>query len=569
MTTAPLPECTAAPRVIATPGRVSTTAPQVITAPGRVSTAAPHVITAPARVSAAPGRVSTAAPPESTAAPHVITAPARVSTSGCPNRHSGRGSKRHACGSEHSACGSRHSACGSKHSACGSKHSTTPRKQGACSYKLLNSLYFRARPTSPFMAPRVTPEAPWPSMRPSPRVARRGRCSAPSSRSAAREGDAWGAAHVVRGPGTACAGARSTDAEKAWNAACTVPRDAVPIRDHRRQRGRRLRRLPRERSDRHLSDHPRLGDGRALRRMGGLSAHECLGRGAGRRRDAVRGRGGRRGSRRAPGGCPHDDVHGVAGAPADDPQPLQDRRRAPPVLLARRRAHRGHARALDLRRPLRRDGLPADRLRHAGVGLGAGSAGHGRHRARGHARSPASRSSTSSTASGPRTRSRTASCRSRTRTSARWWGPRRSPPIAPARDHAGPPGSPRHGGEPGHLLSGLRGAEPLSRLACPEIVQAHDGPLRRAYGPPLSPLRLSRPPRSRARSGHRRLGWGGRARSRRLAGRARRAGRRAQGSPLSPVRRRRLRCGLAEEHTRNRGPRSHEGARRRRRPALP
>ena len=37
--------------------------------------------------------------------------------------------------------------------------------------------------------------------------------------------------------------------------------------------------------------------------------------------------------------------------------------------LPRHRAHRGHARALDLRRSQRRDGLPLDRLGHARLGL--------------------------------------------------------------------------------------------------------------------------------------------------------------------------------------------------------
>ena len=45
-----------------------------------------------------------------------------------------------------------------------------------------------------------------------------------------------------------------------------------------------------------------------------------------------------------------------------------------PFVHARRRAHAGHPRAVDLRRPLRRDGLPPDRLRPARLRLGAGGA---------------------------------------------------------------------------------------------------------------------------------------------------------------------------------------------------
>ena len=52
-----------------------------------------------------------------------------------------------------------------------------------------------------------------------------------------------------------------------------------------------------------------------------------------------------------------------------------------PLLHARGRAHAGDARPVDLRRPLRRDGLPADRLRPARLRLRPGSPGPRRHRA--------------------------------------------------------------------------------------------------------------------------------------------------------------------------------------------
>ena len=116
-------------------------------------------------------------------------------------------------------------------------------------------------------------------------------------------------------------------------------------------------------------------------------------------------RGGRR-ARRAAGRRAGDDVHGVAGPAADDPQHVQDRRRADAVHDARRGAHAGHPRPVHLRRPLRRDGLPPDRLRHA----------RARTPCRKRTTSPPSRtprrsrracrSCTSSTASARRTRSR-------------------------------------------------------------------------------------------------------------------------------------------------------------------
>ncbi len=45
-----------------------------------------------------------------------------------------------------------------------------------------------------------------------------------------------------------------------------------------------------------------------------------------------------------------------------------------PARHSRGRPHAGHPRPLHLRRPLRRDGLPADRLRHAVLELGPGGA---------------------------------------------------------------------------------------------------------------------------------------------------------------------------------------------------
>ena len=82
-------------------------------------------------------------------------------------------------------------------------------------------------------------------------------------------------------------------------------------------------------------------------------------------RDAERGRRRRRAARRAAERRAGDDVHRVAGPAADDPEHVQDRRRADAGGVARRRPVARGAGAVDLRRPLRRDGGAADRLRAA------------------------------------------------------------------------------------------------------------------------------------------------------------------------------------------------------------
>ena len=78
-------------------------------------------------------------------------------------------------------------------------------------------------------------------------------------------------------------------------------------------------------------------------------------------------------------------VHRVAGAPADASEHVQDRGRADAVRDARRRAHHRDARAVDLRRPLRRDGGAHDRVRDALLLERAGGAGPRAGRARGDA----------------------------------------------------------------------------------------------------------------------------------------------------------------------------------------
>ncbi len=93
------------------------------------------------------------------------------------------------------------------------------------------------------------------------------------------------------------------------------------------------------------------------------------------------GRSGRRAARRAAERRPGDDVHRVAGTAADDPEHVQDRRRADLGRHPRRRPIPCSAGTFDLRRPLRRDGGAPDRLRPARRRLGAGGARPGAHRA--------------------------------------------------------------------------------------------------------------------------------------------------------------------------------------------
>jgi pyruvate-ferredoxin/flavodoxin oxidoreductase len=66
-----------------------------------------------------------------------------------------------------------------------------------------------------------------------------------------------------------------------------------------------------------------------------------------------------------PGRFARRDLHRLAGAAPDGPRDVQDRRGADPDGHPRGGAHGRDARAVDLRRPLRRDGGPADGLDHA------------------------------------------------------------------------------------------------------------------------------------------------------------------------------------------------------------
>ncbi len=158
------------------------------------------------------------------------------------------------------------------------------------------------------------------------------------------------------------------------------PARGPTVRVPGRQRGSGPRRLRRQRGDRDLPDHPRVPDGRALRRLVRGAPAEPVGERAGRRRDAVRGGRRWRPARRAAEGRARDDVHRVAGTAADDPQHVQDRRRADTGGDPCRRPDGRDPCSVDLRRPQRRDARADDRLGDARGRLGPGGA---RLRARG------------------------------------------------------------------------------------------------------------------------------------------------------------------------------------------
>ena len=128
---------------------------------------------------------------------------------------------------------------------------------------------------------------------------------------------------------------------------------------------------------------------------------------------------------------------------------------------ARRRALAGGAGAVDLRRPLRRDGGAPDRLRAAGVGVGAGGARPGAGRAGRDARDArAVRALLRRVPHLARAEHDRAARRRRpARAGPRGAGARASRPRAVARAAV----HPRHRAEPGRLLPGARDRQPVLR----------------------------------------------------------------------------------------------------------
>ena len=224
------------------------------------------------------------------------------------------------------------------------------------------------------------------------------------------------------------------------------------------------------------------------------------------------------------------DVHGVAGPAPDDPQHVQDRRRAHAGRHPRRRADLRDPRALDLRRPERRDGGPPDGVGDAGVARvqAAQDLAAIAHAATLECRVPflhffdGFRTSHEVNVIEPLPDDGAA----RTR--------RRAPrPSAPgARPLSRSSGAPRVRPEPRRVLPGPRGVEPLPRDR-PADRAADDGSVRGAHRPCVPPVRLPRGARRRAGRGGDGLGRRGRRGDRGRARRGRREGRRASTSGCS------------------------------------
>ena len=230
-----------------------------------------------------------------------------------------------------------------------------------------------------------------------------------------------------------------------------------------------------------------------------------------------------------------DDVHGVAGPAADGPQHVQDRRRADAGGHPCRRPDRRDARPVDLRRSQRRDACAHDRLGDARRRLGPGGA---RLRARGACGDAAGQGPVPPLLRWLPHLARDQQDRAARRGRHPGAGPRRRRPGLPRPRHdARRPRRPRHGAEPGRLLPGARGLEPVP----PGGARDRPGGHGRARDPDRPPIRARRlPRRARRGTGDHRDGF--RQRSGRGDGRRprrrRRAGRDAARPPVPAVPRR-------------------------------
>ena len=180
------------------------------------------------------------------------------------------------------------------------------------------------------------------------------------------------------------------------------------------------------------------------------------------------------------------------GPAADDPEHVQDRRRADAGGLPRHGARGRHARAVDLRRPQRRHGRALDRLRACSSSVvGAGSAGPRRDRARGDARIahavPAFLRRLPHVARAPEDRGDRA-----TTTCARWSIERLGRRSSRARVDARPSGRARHRAESRRLLPEPRGRATASISTAPGIVQRAMDRFAALTGRALPPVRLRR-----------------------------------------------------------------------------
>ena len=200
-------------------------------------------------------------------------------------------------------------------------------------------------------------------------------------------------------------------------------------------------------------------------------------------------------------------------------------------------AHRGHPRAVDLRRPLRRDGLPPDRLRPCS----APARCRRRTTSRSSARPPRSRARVPFLHffDGFRTSHEVAKIEELTDDDLR--AMITDELVAAHRGRALTPDHPVLRGtaqNPDVFFQAREACNPYYD-ACPGIVAEDDGRVRQAHRPPVPPVRLLRRTRRRARDRHHGLGRRHRPRVRRVGARARREDRRPQGPPLPPVRHRR------------------------------
>ena len=236
-----------------------------------------------------------------------------------------------------------------------------------------------------------------------------------------------------------------------------------------------------------------------------------------------------RAARRAPEGRAGDDVHGVAGPAAHDPEHVQDRRRADAGGHPRRGAHARDPRALDLRRPQRRHARPRDRAGRC--------CPPGRSRRRTTSRSSPTRrrsgrgcrSCTSSTGSARQPRGRQ-DRRARRRRPARA-GPRGRPArLPPPRPHLRRRRSCAARRRTPTCSSRRARRATRSTPPCPGIVQEVFDELAARTGRRLPPRRVPRRARRRPRRRAHGLRRGRRRRDGRRAGRRRRAGRAASRS---------------------------------------
>ena len=317
------------------------------------------------------------------------------------------------------------------------------------------------------------------------------------------------------------------------------PDDVLDVCHRRRQRGGRLRRAPGERGDRDLSDHARLRDGRARRRLVGRRDDRTSGARCPRwsRCRARPARPARSTARCRPGALT-TTFTASQGLLLMIPNMFKIAGRADLRGLPRRRPHGGHARAVDLRRPQRRDGRA-----HDGLGDALRRPRCRRRRtwpliahggdARGARALPPLLRRLPHLARGDEDRAAHRGRRARDDRRRAGRGPPPARALAPTgRCCAARPRTPTSSSRPARPCNPFYDALPGDRAA-------GDGPVRRADRPAVPPVRLRRRARRRARGrahglGRRRGRGGGRG-----ARRARREGRPGEGPALPPVRRRR------------------------------